>query len=407
MRTSPSVRCLVALPLALFMFGAFGCAESPTQPDLVDDAATGTRPRTFEPSRSFTATALTEEEFADSEFVEQELTDESEATEDTEEIDVADFEASNLNAKDFDPESLTASTLATAKTARTVAVSGVVKDKITKRVLAGVSVKLAGLPRVTSNSRGVYRMDVPPGRRTLTFSKKGYTTKSVTGTFTRATKVDVLLGPAAASLSKVTLDDSDVPVGTIVTATVKLTSAAPTGGARVFLSSTSAGVATVSASSIVIAAGATSKTFMVNAKTAGTTVIKAIYKNASKTANLTVRDGSTPPITTPPTTVPVAKFEYSPIQCLVVDNPSGGVLATCTFDATDSTAPAGSTYNWTFPGSNVFNRTSAIFTNVPLPCNTLANVILPRPVTLTVTAPSGEVSLPFTRNVTFKKEGLC
>ena len=406
MRTSLSVRGLSALPLVLIVFGAFACTGSPTQPELIGDAATGSMPRSFDASPSFSPTAISQEEFAETEFVEQELTDESELTDDAEEVDAADFDANGLDASDFDPQSLTASTL-TAAPKGTVAVAGVIKDKITKKVLASVTVKMTGLQPVTSNSRGLYRINVPPGRRTLKFSKKGYTTKSVTATFTKATKLDVLLTSVAASLSKVSLNDSNVPVGTVVTATVKLTSAAPAGGARVLLSSSSTGIATVSASSIVIAAGATSKTFKVNAKAAGTAVIKATYKNASKTANLTVAGSPPPPPPPPPPpTNPVAKFDYSPSQCPVIANPSGGVLATCTFDASDST-PAGVTYKWTFPGGNAFTRTSATFTNVPLPCGTLPNGIFDRTVTLTVTTSSGVVSASFPLSVTFTKTGLC
>jgi hypothetical protein len=60
----------------------------------------------------------------------------------------------------------------------------------------------------------------------------------------------------------------------------------------------------------------------------------------------------------------------------------------------------------------VFDRTIATFEDLPLPCGTLPNVPVnviaaPKPVTLTVTTPSGVVSLPFTLGVTFKKDGLC
>jgi hypothetical protein len=387
------------------MFGAFGCAGSPTQPDLLEDAATGARPRTFEPSRSFTPNALSEE-FADTEFVEHDLTDESEATEDTEEIDLADFEASNLDANEFHPQSLTASTLTTAATARTVAVSGVVKDKITKRVLAGVSVKSTGRQPVTSNSRGVYRMNVSPGRRTLTFSKKGYTTKSVTGTFTRATKLDVLLASAPASLSKVSLNDSNVPVGTTVIATIKLTSAAPTGGARVFLSSTPAGVATVSASSIVIAAGATSKTFTVNAKTAGSALIKATYKNETKTADLTVKGDGDEGGGGDNLEV---KFTYGPPdQCPIVPNPDEPppLIANCTFDASASKAPANSTYEWTLPDGSVIRETDARLVNPPLKCG-LPAVAFEAKVKLVIITSNGVRHEPFSLTVNFEKNGLC
>ena len=415
MRTSLSVRGLSTLPLILVVFGAFACTGSPTQPDLIDDATTGTRPRSFDASPSFSPNVLAPEEFAETEFVEQELTEDSEETEEIDgaDLEASDLDASDLEASDFDPQSLTASTL--TATARAVAVSGVIKDKTTKRVLAGVTVKMTGLQPVTSNSRGLYRINVPPGRRTLKFSKKGYTTKSVTGTFTRATKLDVLLASAAASLSKVSLNDSNVPVGTLVTATVKLTSAAPTGGAKVLLSSTSTGIATVSDSSIVIAAGATSKTFKVNAKAAGTAVIKATYKNASKTANLTVTGAvrTIPPQDDDDDVAVVARFTVkygADGKCAVIENPNDPppLIAACTFDASSSTAPDGSKYTWTFPGGNTFpNRSSDTISNVPLTCGSLPNgVLFERTVILTVTAPSG-VKDTQPLDVRFKKSGLC
>jgi hypothetical protein len=226
--------------------------------------------------------------------------------------------------------------------------------------------------------------------------------------------IDVLMTATGTALSSVSLSDNDVAAGTVVNGTVTLNKAAPSGGAKISLSSTSPATAAVQSSIITVAAGKKTGAFKVKANAAGTAVIKAKYNNASKTANLKVTGVGAqkpPPPTTPPpppvNTTPVAKFSYSPSQCLVVANPAGGVFATCTFDASDSTAPAGSTYKWTFPGSNVFNRTSAIFTNVPLPCGTLPNGIFDRTITLSVTTPSGLVSASFPRSVTFTKTGLC
>ena len=179
---------------------------------------------------------------------------------------------------------------------------------------------------------------------------------------------------SGAALSKVSLSDNDVPVGTVVTGTVTLLKAAPSGGAKILLSSTSPATAAVQ-SSMTVPAGKKTGTFKVNAKAEGTAVIKATYNNASKTANLKVTGGwwsaARPNDGTTYYRLRLRNSTTAQSQCPVVANPAGGVLATCTFDASDSTAPAGSTYKWTFPGGNVFNRTSATFTNVPLPCVTL------------------------------------
>ena len=109
MRTSLSVRGVLVLPLVVAVFGAFACTGSPTQPDLIADTATGSRPRSFDESSPFSPTQVAQDEFAEPEYAE-ELTDESELTEDAgdvEEIDAADLGASNLDASDFEPHSLT------------------------------------------------------------------------------------------------------------------------------------------------------------------------------------------------------------------------------------------------------------------------------------------------------------
>jgi len=147
----------------------------------------------------------------------------------------------------------------------------------------------------------------------------------------------------------------------------------------------------------------------VNAKAGGTSVIKAKYNNASKTATLKVRGGQPPPppSSSSPSTRIVARFEYRPDQCAVIANPSGSpaLLATCTFDASDSDAPAGATYTWTFPGSNVFTRNSPTLSNFGLTCGSLPNGVFDRTVLLKVSA--GGESDTHSAPVTFTKAGLC
>ena len=187
MRTSLSVRGVLILPLAVALLGAFACTGSPTQPDLIADTATGSRPRSFDESSPFSPSQVAQDEFAEPEFAEQELADEPELTEDVEEVDATDLGASNLDASDFEPRSLTGSTATAAATAGKVALTGVIKDKRTGRVIAGVKVNVTGVPSTTSNSKG-YLINVPKGTRTLKFSKNGYATTSVTKTVTGAMK---------------------------------------------------------------------------------------------------------------------------------------------------------------------------------------------------------------------------
>jgi hypothetical protein len=99
--------------------------------------------------------------------------------------------------------------------------------------------------------------------------------------------------PAAATLSSVAVSPSTVVGGNGSTGTATLTSAAPTGGAVVSLSSSNTAVATLPAS-VTIAAGATSATFAATTSSVTTSTpvtITATYSGTSKTTTLTV----TPP----------------------------------------------------------------------------------------------------------------
>ena len=202
MRTSLSVRGVLVLPLVVAVFGAFACTGSPTQPDLIADTATGSRPRSFDESSPFSPTQVAEDEFAEPDYAE-EVTDDSELSEDgdVEEIDAADLGASNLDGSAFEPHSLTASTAKAAATAGTVALTGVVKDKRTGKVIAGVKVNVTGVPSATSNSKG-YRINVAKGTRTLKFSKNGYATTSVTKTVTGAMTINVFMTATPARLCR-------------------------------------------------------------------------------------------------------------------------------------------------------------------------------------------------------------
>ncbi len=105
--------------------------------------------------------------------------------------------------------------------------------------------------------------------------------------------------PASVSLSSLALNPTSVTGGNSSTGTVTLSGAAPSGGAQVTLSSSNTAVARVP-SSVTVAAGATSATFMVSssAVAASTTVtISATYSGATRLASLTVTPASPPPPT--------------------------------------------------------------------------------------------------------------
>jgi hypothetical protein len=93
-----------------------------------------------------------------------------------------------------------------------------------------------------------------------------------------------------ASLSSVSVSPSSVTGGTGSTGTVSLTSAAPSGGAVVTLSSSNTAVASVPAS-VIVAAGSTSRTFAVSTLAVATTTplaITAVHAGVTRTTTLTV-----------------------------------------------------------------------------------------------------------------------
>jgi hypothetical protein len=115
----------------------------------------------------------------------------------------------------------------------------------------------------------------------------------VFGPFSATRSFTPQAAPSAATLSSVAVSPSSVVGGNGSTGTVTLTSAAPSGGALVSLSSSNTAAATVPAS-VTVAAGATSATFTVTTTTvsASTAVtISATYNGVTQTAGLTV----TPP----------------------------------------------------------------------------------------------------------------
>jgi hypothetical protein len=105
--------------------------------------------------------------------------------------------------------------------------------------------------------------------------------------------------PAPISPSSLSLNPASVTGGNSSTGTVTLSRPAPAGGAQVALSSSNTGAAGVP-SSVTIAAGATSATFVVSTSAvASQTVvtISATYGGATQSAALTVKPVPPPPVT--------------------------------------------------------------------------------------------------------------
>jgi hypothetical protein len=116
------------------------------------------------------------------------------------------------------------------------------------------------------------------------------------GPFSATRRFTPQAAAGAPSLSTLSLSPTSVVGGNTATATVTLTSAAPSGGAPVTLSSANAAVASVPAS-VTIAAGATSTTFPVTtaAVTTSTAVtLSAAWNGVTRTATVTVTPAPPP-----------------------------------------------------------------------------------------------------------------
>jgi hypothetical protein len=172
--------------------------------------------------------------------------------------------------------------------------------------------------------------------------------------------------PPAASLSSLTLNPTSVTGGNTSQGTVTLTSAAPSGGAVVALSSSNTNAATVPAS-VTVAGGATSANFTVTSRTVSTSTgvtISANYSNVTRTATLTVNPVSTGPLPAPSLVSPANDARFSPGQNITFDwsDVSGAANYTIQIDDHDS-----------FPSPWLVNQTvtSSTFSISTLPTRTM------------------------------------
>jgi hypothetical protein len=171
--------------------------------------------------------------------------------------------------------------------------------------------------------------------------------------------------PPPPTLSSLTLNPTSVTGGNSSTGMVTLNGAAPSGGARVALSSSNTAAARVP-SSVTVAAGATSATFTVgtSAVAASTTVtISAAYGGATRSVSLAVTPAPPPPPT-------VSSLTLNP------ENVFGGQSSTGTVTLTGP-APEG--------GAQVFLSSNSSAASVP------SSVIVP----------AGATSATFTVNTSF------
>ena len=166
----------------------------------------------------------------------------------------------------------------------------------------------------------------------------------VFGPFSSSVRFSPQTAPGAPSLSAVSVNPTSVVGGASSTGTVTLTSAAPTGGAVVSLSSNN-GAATVPAS-VTVAAGATSATF--TATTSTVTVSTAVtitgtFGGATRTATLTVNPAAAAPslsaVTVNPTSVTGGSVSTGTVT-LTSAAPTGGAVVSLSSNNGAATVPA-------------------------------------------------------------------
>jgi hypothetical protein len=145
------------------------------------------------------------------------------------------------------------------------------------------------VPASVTVAAGASSATFPISTSVVTNTNTGTLTASYSGV-TKTTTLTVNPVPAAA-LSSLSLNPSAVIGGSPSTGTVTLTSAAPSGGVTVALTSSNTALAKVPAS-VLIPAGTTSATFSVTTfatKRNASVTITASYSSVSKTAALTVK----------------------------------------------------------------------------------------------------------------------
>ena len=219
------------------------------------------------------------------------------------------------------------------------------------------AITVDGVQMGTSGSDGSFRIErsgyAPPADCTVDVNDG-----SATATNVRLSGCTVATAPAPASLQSITLSPTTVEGGAGSTATVRLSAAAPSGGASVALSSSNTSVAAVPAS-VTVAAGTSSATATVTTSQVTTTTsatITATYAGVSRAATLTVTPPPPPP--PPPGSTTLSSITLSPST---VQTGTLGTSATVSFSALTPAEGA----RVTLASSNTSVATVPAFVDVP------------------------------------------
>jgi len=217
---------------------------------------------------------------------------------------------------------------------------------------------------------------VPAGATTATFTISTSTVSSstpvtISGSYQGQQTMTLTVTPATSSgsISNLTLSPTSVVSGGTSTATVTLSSPAPTSGALVTLSSADNTVASVPAS-VTVAAGNTIATFTISASgvsSSSTTAISASYGGVTRSANLTVTPAALLSVTVSPATV-VGGASSTGTVTLNGTAPTSGAVVSLSKTNTAATVPA----SVTVPGGQ--KTVTFAITTVPVTSQTTGNV---------------------------------
>jgi FG-GAP-like repeat/FG-GAP repeat len=207
----------------------------------------------------------------------------------------------------------------------------------------------------------------------------------------------------APSLAGIALNPASVVGGDTSEGTATLTSAAPSGGAVVTLSSSNASAATVPAS-VTVPAGALSATFTVSTAsvTSSTSLtISGAYGGTSRSATLTVTPPPAPP---PPASLSTLAVNPASVTggassqgtvTLTSPAPAGGFAVSLSSSNAAATLPASVAVAQGATSANFAIPTSAVTTSTPVTITASAGAVT-RTATLTVTPPPQTATLTVT-----------
>ena len=207
---------------------------------------------------------------------------------------------------------------------------------------------------------------VPAGAISASFTVTTFpvdnTTAQLTATLGSTTlfaALSITRAAASATLTSLTLSPTSVVGGSSSTGTVRLSAAAPSGGAIVSLSDNSAAASVPS--SVTVPAGSTSRTFTVTTSavaSATAVTLTATYGGVSRIATLTVNPAATGGTLPAPSQVsPAADASFRPGQTIVFDWSEVAGAASYTIQIDDQSSFSSPTVNQTVTASTFSTST--------------------------------------------------